>query len=186
MRNTTTSGIRLALLVLVSLVAISPAPAETLANPLPLTCRPMDNQRLQQLIMGIDSGAMRRNNLWQFQVKGLPMLVITDTRANRFRAMTQVRAVEELAPDEMVRLMQANFDSALDARYALQGGQVWSTFVHPLDSLTEPMFRFGLDQVVNLVETFGDTYSSGAIMFRGGDSPAIEQEKQQSSAGQAL
>lgn len=137
-------------------------------------CLPMNGQRLEELIRGIDSRAVRTRNFWQFQVKGVPVLIVTDARANRFRAMAQVVAVSELAPDQMMRLMQANFDSALDARYAVQGGRVWSTFVHPLNSLTDPLFRFGVDQVVNLVETFGDTYSSGGIMFRGGDSPALE------------
>ncbi len=31
--------------------------------------------------------------------------------------------------------MQANFDTALDARYAIAKGALWSTFIHPLSDL---------------------------------------------------
>ena len=184
MRKINRRAVSLLLLALAGPVGL--AAAETLVIDPALRCLPMNSQRLHALIMGIDSQAVRTRNFWQFRVKKTPLLVVTDVKANRFRAMAQVIAVDELAPDQMVRLMQANFDSALDARYAVQGGKVWSTFVHPLDSLTDPLFRFGIDQVVNLVETFGDTYSSGGIMFRGGDSPAIELDRERRGEAERL
>jgi len=62
--------------------------------------------------------------------------------------------------------MEANFDRTLDARYALFQGKLWSVYLHPLNSLTEEEFAAALDQVANLVETYGTTYASGQLQFR--------------------
>jgi len=71
-----------------------------------------------------------------------------------------------------------NFDSALDARYAIAKGVVWGTYIHPLAVLEEKEFISGVGQVVNLALTFGTSYSSGALIFQGGDSQELQQRRQ--------
>ena len=73
--------------------------------------------------------------------------------------------------------MQANFDTALDARYAIAKDTLWSAFIHPLHSLDDEAFLLGLGQVVNLVNTFGSSYTSGLLIFRGGDSGGIREKE---------
>ncbi len=73
--------------------------------------------------------------------------------------------------------MQANFDTALDARYAIAKATLWSTFIHPLRSLDDEALLKGLGQVVNLANTFGSTYSSGLLIFGGGDSRGIQEKE---------
>ncbi len=73
--------------------------------------------------------------------------------------------------------MQANFDSALDARYAIAKQTLWSVYLHPLSSLRDDEFLTGLGETVNLVSTFGTTYSSGLLNFGGGDSQAIKERQ---------
>ena len=73
--------------------------------------------------------------------------------------------------------MQANFDTALDARYAIANGLVWGTFIHPLDSLTTRDFASGILQTKSLADTFGTTFSSGALSYGGGDSGAIIEDQ---------
>jgi hypothetical protein len=53
---------------------------------------------------------------------------------------------------------------------------LWSAFIHPLSDLSDHQFIDGLAQTVNLAATFGTTYSSGALVFGGGDSQG-EQNK---------
>ena len=72
--------------------------------------------------------------------------------------------------------MQANFDSALDARYAIGQGILWSTFLHRMSSLTVEDFLSGIGQSINIVMTFGTTFSSGEMTFGGGDSNEIHRE----------
>jgi hypothetical protein len=60
----------------------------------------------------------------------------------------------------------------LDARYAVAQGQLWSTFMHRMTSLSQEDFVSALAQTVTLVKTYGTTFSSGAMSFGGGDSNA--------------
>lgn len=73
--------------------------------------------------------------------------------------------------------MQANFDSALDSRYAIAQGILWSTYLHPLESLRDDEFLTGLGETVNLVTTFGESFSSGLLTFGGGDSKEIKEKQ---------
>jgi hypothetical protein len=63
--------------------------------------------------------------------------------------------------------LSANYDRALDAKYAIADGVLWSTFLHPLRSLTEDDFLSALDQVQRLAETAGTTFSSSDLVFQG-------------------
>ena len=73
-------------------------------------------------------------------------------------------------------MMQANFDSALDARYAIAQGLLWATYIHPLAPLQKNQLISGVGQVVNLALTYGTAYSSGGLSFNGGDSNGITRE----------
>ena len=78
--------------------------------------------------------------------------------------------------NEMQRLMQANFDSALDARYAIARGQVWGVFLHPFAELERDQLISGIAQTVNVAKSYGTLYSSGACQFGGVDSGRWQRE----------
>lgn len=135
----------------------------------------MTNDRLDELIRRIDENAERNANQWLMSWEEMPILVVTDENADRMRIMTPVADAADLSEEELYRLMQANFESALDARYAIANGRLWSTFIHPLSPLTDEQFFSGVGQTLTLVVTFGGSYSSGVFRFRGGDSPDSEE-----------
>jgi len=93
------------------------------------------------------------------------------------RIIVPIVKSDDLDRAQLYRTMQANFDSALDARYCVAKGVLWSAFIHPLGALTDREFVSGLGQAVNLVATFGSSYSSGALMFKGGDSDGIRRRQ---------
>ena len=62
-------------------------------------------------------------------------------------------------------LLQANYDRALDAKYALRGNEVWAVAVHPLATLAPDDFASFIDQVVKLVKNTGSTYASSDLVF---------------------
>ncbi len=136
----------------------------------------MNNDRLETIIRKIDANAEGRSGFWRFTVAERELLVITDETANRMRIISGVAEVKEIDAEGMTRMMQANFDSALDARYAVAKEVLWSAFLHPLSTLDERDFVSGVAQVVNLAVTYGSTYSSGAITFGGGDSEELIRE----------
>lgn len=138
---------------------------------------PMTVDRLETIIGIFDPEAERTGNAFTFKMTiqdiTLATYVITDPAADRMRIVIAIVAETSLSPARLKRIMQANFDSALDARYALAQGNLWSTFIHPLSSLSDEEFLSGLGQTLNLVATYGSTYSSGMFVFGGGDSQGI-------------
>lgn len=133
--------------------------------------------QMDEVITALDAEAERNGNNWQFTVEERMMIAVTDTSAGRMRVITPIAPVDALPEEALMRLMQANFDTALDARYAVGQGLVWGAFIHPLDSLTTRDFASGVLQTHTLAETFGTTFSSGALNYGGGDSGAIIDEQ---------
>lgn len=134
---------------------------------------PMTLELMAEIITTLDPEAKQRGPTFEFVIQDVPVIVITDPRADRMRAMVPIRSAEGLSPDELTRLMQANFDTALDARYAIAQGRLWGIFIHPLSPLEPGQFVSGLAQTVNVALTYGQTYSGGASVFGGGDSNGI-------------
>jgi hypothetical protein len=133
----------------------------------------MTLSRLGNIILAIDPEAEFRGKAVELTIDDVLILIVTDTSADRMRAMVPIRAVEELKPGQLLRLMQANFDSALDARYAVAQGRLWGVFIHPFSPLQKDQLLSGLVQTVSLAKTFGTAYSGGAMVFGGGDSNQI-------------
>ncbi|WP_126454862.1 type III secretion system chaperone [Sulfuriflexus mobilis] len=137
----------------------------------------MDNQRLDELIHRIDKSAQGKPGYWVFVVEGREVSVITDARADRMRIIIPITPTKDIDRDLLYRLMQANFDSALDARYSIANDILWAAFIHPLSALGDKEFLSGLGQTVNLALSYGDSYSSGALVFGGGDSQALRRRE---------
>jgi len=133
--------------------------------------------QMDEVIKALDSKATRTGNSWQFTLEERVMLVVTDATAGRMRIITPIALIADLPDGAMARLMQANFDTALDARYAVAQDLVWGAFLHPLDTLTQRDFASGILQTHSIGETFGTTFSSGAVSYGGGDSGAIFEEQ---------
>ena len=97
---------------------------------------------------------------WHCLFKEVPIFVLTDEKANRIRIFTPVLEEKELKVGQMKAMLEANFHTALDAKYSLFEGFVISVFTHPLKEMSKEQLIDAMDQVVNLFNTFGSTYSS--------------------------
>ena len=133
----------------------------------------MTLDRMGEIIQRIDPKAKRSKGSWRFNVEGYQVSIFTDERADRMRIIVPVDSVDSIEQKQLYRLMQANFDSALDARYSIAKDILWSAYIHPLKALEDEEFISGLGQAVNLAETYGSSYSSGALLFGGGDSQGL-------------
>ena len=134
---------------------------------------PMTLDRLDRLITaldGVEGDIARRGGAWRFAHSGYQVFIFTDVNADRMRIMVPVAEASALREDLLVRLMQANFDTALDARYAIARDQLWSLYLHELSPMSDRQFQSAIRQTLTLAATFGTDYSSGAIRFGGGDS----------------
>jgi hypothetical protein len=100
----------------------------------------MTAERLAQIIMDIDPDAAITPSGIELTIEDIPVLVVMAPAADRMRAMVPIASVEDITPEEMSRMMQANFDIALDARYAVAQDRVWGVFIHPLGALEREQF----------------------------------------------
>ncbi|MEM9552247.1 MAG: hypothetical protein AAGA05_13795 [Pseudomonadota bacterium] len=137
---------------------------------------PMTYERLGKIIFALDPDARPEGPTFQMTVADMPILIVTDARADRMRAMVPIRDAQDLSSEDLQRMMQANFDTALDARYAIAGGRLWAVFIHPLAPLEKDQFISALGQTVNVARTYGTLYSGGAQQYGGGDSGNLQRE----------
>lgn len=107
-----------------------------------------------------------RPGFWRGMREEVQVYVFSDDAHDRMRVMARVRELQELDPEILQVLLQANYDRALDARYALRGEEVWAVAVHPLATLAPDDFASFIDQVVKLVQNTGSSYASSDLLFR--------------------
>lgn len=121
---------------------------------------------------------------WEVYSGGRVLLVFTDEASNRMRIFSPIRESESLHREELETLLEANFYSALDAKYSLWEGFVISVFTHPLKELTEAQLVDAMHQVSKLAKTYGSTYSSTDLIFMPGlDTQDSEKKLNQSPGG---
>ena len=136
----------------------------------------MTVERMAQIVRALDSEAAVTGPGFTLTVDDIPILIVTDVAANRMRAMVPIRSAETMTAEEMQRVMQANFDSALDARYAVAQGRLWGVFIHPFRELERDQFISGIAQTVNIAKTYGSLYTGGAAQFGRGDSGDLQRQ----------
>ena len=114
---------------------------------------------------------------WQMLYGGRPLMILTDEKNNRMRIFSPIIEETDLKDGQMKKLLEANFHSALDAKYSLYNGYVISVFTHPLGELQKDQFIDAMRQVVTLSENFGTTYSSTGLIFGSGEEEEKKEEK---------
>ena len=127
----------------------------------------MTNEKMQKILYREVQDLEGTMGRWQFNFQDRPLMILTDENANRMRIMSPVVEASELQDGQEKKMLEANFDRALDAKYAIYQGVVWSVFTHPLAELTVEQFRDALKQVTALAQNFGTTYTSTDFVFGG-------------------
>lgn len=102
---------------------------------------------------------------WRGMREDVPVYVFSDDQNDRMRLMAPIGELRERDPAFLQLLLQANYDRALDAKYAMRGLEVWAVCVHPLATLAPDDFAGFIEQVVKLVKNTGTTYASSDLVF---------------------
>jgi hypothetical protein len=106
---------------------------------------------------------------WTLQYEDIPIHIIADLKSDRLCVMSPIPDQDLTDPTLLFRLLRANFETAIDARYSIWQGTLYALFLHPLASVAPDQFVDAMEQVVTLVKTTGTTFSSTDLRF-GGDS----------------
>lgn len=106
-----------------------------------------------------------KNNTISFEINGFYFTIVYDESADRMRIVVPIAKVSGLSQELLNKAMEANYHTALDARYAVSNGIMWSVFIHPLSDLSEALLQSALDQTYVAAATFGNEYSSSGLFF---------------------
>lgn len=136
----------------------------------------MTSRRMTEVVKNFDSKSKASDNRIVFKVREREILIVFDNDADRMRIITPIMQAGAVPAEIHERMLQANFDAVLDSRYAIANDVVWSVFIHRLSSLNEDDLLSGIAQTYAAAETFGTTYTSGVIVFGGGDSSSLHEE----------
>ena len=128
--------------------------------------RGMTTQAMGKLLESYLSDLEGQPGFWRGVRNEVPVFVFSDDEHDRMRIMSPIGVVEELEPDLLHILLQANYDRALDARYAMRGNELWSVVVHPLATLATDDLPALFDQVITLVKNTGSTFASTELVFK--------------------
>lgn len=142
----------------------------------PVQAQDMTPERMGSIIFEVGSEVEVGPNFWQFQVEGIFLMCIYDTTFDRMRIISPIIETDKMTIAQQYSMLQANFHSALDARYAISEGIVYSAYVHPLSSLQAADFESAIMQVAILGATFGTEYTSGALSYGGEQEEGYEDE----------
>jgi hypothetical protein len=155
------------LVILVASGSMSVVLSEETAQPDSTTGK-TDNAVLTELLEQIVGDFEGEVGRWNFTYLGVEMILLTNEEYDRMRVIAPVADSGELSEIQLRVLLEANFNRALDAKYALFEGNVWSIYVHPLSNLSKTQLISALRQVASLRHTYGTSFSSMDILF-GGD-----------------
>jgi hypothetical protein len=128
--------------------------------------RSMTTTAMGKLLDSYLSDLEGENGFWRGNRDEVPVFVFSDDEHDRMRLMAPIGVVEDLDAELLHVLLQANYDRALDARYAMRNKELWAVVVHPLATLATDDLPSLFDQVVTLVKNTGTTFSSTELVFR--------------------
>jgi len=131
----------------------------------------MHNHRLKEVLDGICEDVAGEIGRWNIKYRGYQLMVITDPSNNRMRIICPILEEKKVKSKQLNEAMGPNFDRALDVKYALYEGYMWSVFAHPFKELTGDLVYNAVDQVYWAARTFGTTYTSSSLVFGGGSEP---------------
>ena len=127
----------------------------------------MSPEKMDKIFKSVADSIQGKDGRWQFKVKEVIFMCITDVNHNRMRIISPVAEAKQLDDKLKSAALVANFHTALDVKYAIADDVLWSVFIHPLKELTEAQVKDAIKQVYSANITFGTTFSSTDLVFPG-------------------
>ncbi|NQY67280.1 MAG: hypothetical protein HRT72_06105 [Flavobacteriales bacterium] len=127
----------------------------------------MDNKKLGEIIKR--QGLLlygSQDGYWQLKFHDRILMIISDETHNRMRILTTVISKKDIKRADYAKMIEAQFDRALDIKYALFHETLWSVYIHPLKELTHDQFLEALKQVYLGAANYGGSYMSTDVFYK--------------------
>ncbi len=128
---------------------------------------PMTQDEMEKIVIENVEIIEQKKGYVVFKYQKVKMALISDSKHDRMRIIAPITEYSEITAEQKDIIMESNFHRALDARYAVSNGVLYSAFIHPMSPLTQKELEDALNQVLTLALTFGSSYSSGTLSFGG-------------------
>jgi len=125
----------------------------------------MTQSQLKQILSEIAEDVKGGPDNITFYYNGANMALLSNLSANRMRIIAPVVSAKDMNEQQILASLVSNYHLALDARYAIGDGVLYSVYIHPLKELTDEQFVSAVRQVATLRNTFGTSYTSGELSF---------------------
>jgi len=125
----------------------------------------MTNEKLNEIYTSMSDSIEGNQGRWNMYINDVIIISITDTNNNRMRIISPIIESDRLDDNLIKAALVANFHTALDVKYAVSDGILWSVFTHPLKELTDHQVDDAVSQVYYANANFGTTYSSSSLSF---------------------
>ena len=89
----------------------------------------MTNEKLNSIYETVSDSIQGKNGSWEFYIENVAFLSLTDVNSNRMRIISPIIDSDKLDNSLMRAAMVANFHTALDVKYAVSDGILWSVFI---------------------------------------------------------
>ncbi len=93
----------------------------------------------------------KTEDTWQIDHDGIKILVILSEDKSWLRILTTIAPVQEVQP-LLTSILEANFETTGEIRYALAENVLWAVFHHRVSSLIEEDFVLAISSLVSLAE----------------------------------
>lgn len=125
----------------------------------------MDQQLMEKIVKEMATESKGENGVVEFNYNSVRMYLISDPNHDRMRIIAPIAEYQKLSRRHIDAALESNFHGALDARYAVSDGVLYSAYIHPLSELSNAQVRSAVLQVSNLALSFGEEYSSGVLSY---------------------
>jgi len=125
----------------------------------------MNQAAMENIVKQMALESAGEKGVVEFNYHQVKMYLISDTKHNRMRIIAPITEYDKLERTQIDLMLESNFHSSLDARYAVSKGILYSAYIHPLSALSQDQLESAVKQVANLALTFGNGYTSGTLEF---------------------
>ena len=127
----------------------------------------MQQNQMEKIVKAMAQESSGAAGVVQFKFRGTNLYLISDVKHNRMRIIAPIVEYAKLERKHIDAAFESNFHKALDARYAVSEGILYSAYIHSMKELNEAQIQSAVSQVANLALSFGGDYSSGELTYGG-------------------
>ena len=127
----------------------------------------MDQANMEKIVKTMASQSKGDKGVVEFEYNNVAMYLISDPNHDRMRIVAPIKEYRKITRKQLDAAMESNYHLALDARYAVSDGVLFSVYIHPLSELSNKQLRSAVEQVSILALSFGTEYTSGVLNFGG-------------------